>query len=157
MLLNMNLKREFHATRHFCHTWARFKEISFQHLSSDHSMGDAEKSDAFDFLVENGILYSKLRNETNDTFLAASSYGNDIDAVSNPNYNNRRMYWTRSHDGCIENLRTGDLILVRQCNFAEKVHFTFPLRSSYRSGRRRRKSLPGRPWPNRQVAKMEVQ
>ena len=80
-------------------------------------MGDAEKSDAFDFLVENGILYSKLRNETNDTFLAASSYGNDVDAVSNPNYNNRRMYWTRSHDGCIENLRTGDIILVTRCNF----------------------------------------
>ena len=86
-------------------------------------MNDAEKSDAFDFLVENGILYSKLRNETNDTFLAASSYGNDVDAVSNPNYNNRRMYWTRSHDGCIENLRTGDIIMVTPCNFTAIYEF----------------------------------
>ena len=79
-------------------------------FSSDFSMGDAEKENAYDFLVENGILYSKLHNQTNDTFLAASSYGNEVEAVSNPNYNNRRMYWTRSHDGCIENLRTGKFI-----------------------------------------------
>ena len=79
-------------------------------------MGDAEKENAYDFLVENGILYSKLHNQTNDTFLAASSYGNEVEAVSNPNYNNRRMYWTRSHDGCIENLRTGKF-MVRRGNF----------------------------------------
>ena len=76
-------------------------------------MGNAEKEDAYDFLVKNGIIYSKLYNQSNGTFLAASNYGNDVEAVSNHSYNGKRMYWTRSYDGCIENLKTG-MIMVRR-------------------------------------------
>ena len=72
-------------------------------------MGNAERKNAYDFLVENGILYSKLYNQTNDTYLVASDWGNEVEAVTNTDYYGGQMYWTRSHDGCIENLESGKL------------------------------------------------
>jgi len=80
--------------------------------SSDSALGDDEMEDIYDFLVKNGLLYSKLYNRTNGTFLAASNYSYEVEAVSNKNCYGKRMYWTRSYDGCIENLLTGEVIAL---------------------------------------------
>ena len=79
--------------------------------NQDSSMDNDEKNDVYDFLVKNGILYTKLYNASNGTFLAASSYGNEVVATQY-NDNLRAMYWTRSYNGCIENLATGQVIAL---------------------------------------------
>ena len=80
-------------------------------------MGESEQEDAYNFLVKNGILYTKLHNQTNGTFLAASNCDNEVEAVSNTHYYGDRMYWTRSYDGCIENLLTG-MVIARHTDLA---------------------------------------
>ena len=117
MLSLLSVGKPYKFIKVTCSATTYIDVVTLYLFSSDSALGDGEMEDIYDFLVKNGLLYSKLYNRTNGTFLAASNYSYEVEAVSNKNCYGKRMYWTRSYDGCIENLLTG-MVIARHTDLA---------------------------------------